>query len=187
VDYGIYFLRRKIRRLVMPTKNVENLDRLPELLSSISKIINDLTEAFSVILGEINNRLKDIEAKHLELEVHVKKEDSNLKDNLKKLKEEQENLNNKMEKGAASFQASIRNLTDAQTSIQSNLNSLEISIQQMDRKYEDINRLMEKRLMEIVENISNVVHPVEIWNKEMSVIKAEVARLSREIEKKIIR
>jgi hypothetical protein len=45
---------------------------------------------------------------------------------------------------------------------------------------------MEKRLLEITENLSTVISPVENWNKEMNILKAEVGRLSREVEKRLM-
>nr|MDO8081664.1 hypothetical protein [Candidatus Freyarchaeota archaeon] len=170
----------------MPKTSIDNLSRLLERFNSIGKVIDDLTQAFNKILSETDNRLKDVEAKYSELETSLKKSDSYLKNSLEKLNGDHDNLKNQSAQREAELQRSIKSLTENQKHILSAQGSLEISIQKLDQKFDALNTLIEKRLLEITENISTVIYPVENWNKEMNIIKAEVGRLSREIEKRLL-
>lgn len=170
----------------MPTKSAESLDRLLEHFNSTSCVIDDLAKAFSKIMSELANRLKDIEAKCSEFDICLKKVDSNLKNNMEKINDKHKNLENKSEQREMELQKSIKSLTENQKQILSTQNSLEISVQKLDQKFNSLNVMMEKRMLEITDNIANIISPVENWNKEMSIIKAEVDRLSREIEKRFL-
>ncbi|MFB0561746.1 MAG: hypothetical protein ACETWM_11110 [Candidatus Lokiarchaeia archaeon] len=170
----------------MPTTSSESLNRLLEHFNSTSRVIDDLAKGFSKMLSELNNRLKDIEAKYSEFDIYLKKVDSNLKNNLEKINDEHKNLENKSEQREMEIQKSIKSLTEKQKQILSTQSSLEISIQQLDQKFNALSIMMEKRMLEITDNIANIIAPVENWNKEMSIIKAEVDRLSREIEKRFL-
>jgi predicted nucleic acid-binding Zn-ribbon protein len=170
----------------MPKVRIDNLSRLNESFNSIGKVFDDLVQALSKILSETDNRLKDLEAKYLELEKSLNMIDSNFKNSLEKINYDHDNLKNESTQREAELQRSIKILAENQKSILSAQGSLEISVQKLNQKFEELNTLMEKRLLEITENISAIIFPVENWNKEMNMLKAEVGRLSREMEKKLL-
>ncbi len=170
----------------MPTKSPEDLSSLLEHFDSTSRLIDDLAQAFSKILSEFDSHLRDVEAKYSELEIYLKKVDSHSKNNLEKLNDEHNSLKHKFEQKNIEIQGSIKTLNENQKLILSKQGSIEISIQQLDRKFNELNTMMEKRVLEITENMANIVSPVENWNKEMSIIKVDIDRLSREIGKRFL-
>lgn len=170
----------------MPKKSIDNLSRLFERFNSIGKVISDFAQDFNKILSENDSRLKDLEAKYSELETSLKKIDSYLKNSLEKLNDDQVNIKNEYAQREAELQSSLKSLTENQEHILSAQGSLEISIQKLNQKFDALNTLMEKRFLEITENISTVISPVENWNREMNILKAEVGRLSREVEKRLL-
>ncbi|MEM3586280.1 MAG: hypothetical protein QXO71_03065 [Candidatus Jordarchaeaceae archaeon] len=169
----------------MPKTSIDNLSRLNERFTSIGKVVEDLSQAFNKILGEADTRLKDLEAKYSELEKSLNKIDSHLKNSFEKLNSDHNNLKSESIQREAELQRSIKVLSENQKNILSAQGSLELSIQKLNQKFDELNILVERRLMEITENISAIISPVENWNKEMNILKAEVSRLSREMEKRL--
>ena len=172
--------------MMMPSSDGETLNQLLDTFNSLGETLKSLTQNFGELLRRFDERLRVVEAKYSDLETHLRMVDLHLRSDLEKLREEQESLKKNFDRREEELLKSIRMLEENHKQVQSSQNSLEISLQKLDQNTIELNNAVEKRLLEITDNISSIISPVENWSKEMSILKAEVDRLSREIEKKLL-